>query len=180
MPRGIPWDDLPAGIGERRENPPSSSSSSSALSLSQTPQDINISAGEEITLNVEEEERDYKKDAISVARRVAFGVLCGTMTGASFGAVEILRDAKGMRASKSEAMRKVMRFSGLFGGFFGTYHGIRRVLKMYYPQPAEYNVATAGILSITPLIFLQRGKLRPLIPYSVMLVALDAFNGLND
>lgn len=180
--KGIPWDNLPARIGEKRESEATPSSLPNSSSSVQQSIDISFAdnQGDGLPLDAEEEKRDYQKDAISVGRRVAFGVICGSITGASFGVVEILRDAKAMRASKSEATKKMLRFSGLFGGFFGSYHGMRRILKMYYPQSPEMNVATSAALCITPLVFLNRGKLRPLIPYSIMLVVLDAINGMND
>lgn len=66
----------------------------------------------------------------------------------------------------------------MYCSFFGSYHGIRKVLKLYNPQPPEVNVLMAAVMCISPLIVVP--KLRPLIPYSVMLVGLDALNGIND
>jgi hypothetical protein len=58
------------------------------------------------------------------------------------------------------------------------YHGVRKTLQYAVPQPLENNIIAAAALSITPLVAI--GSLRPLIPYSVMLVAIDAFNEFNE
>jgi hypothetical protein len=61
--------------------------------------------------------------------------------------------------------------------FFGAYHAARKVLQITVPQNRETNMITAAAVCITPLIAI--GSLRPLVPYSVMLVAIDAFNELS-
>lgn len=104
-----------------------------------------------------------------------------------------------MAGKSTVATKKIMRYSVMFAGyvvsmyyiisvcmlttllslrFFGSYHGLRKALNLYNPQPPEWNVITAAACTITPLIFIRR--FRPLIPYSIMLVGLDAFNGMND
>lgn len=100
------------------------------------------------------------------------------MTGVAFGTVDILRDPKSMTAKKAVATAKVLRYGVLFGGFFSTYHGVRKTLHLYNPQPPEVNVISSAVISLTPLIFI--GSMRPLIPYGVMLIGLDAINGLDD
>eukprot|EP01038_Epipyxis_sp_PR26KG_P012962 gene12962-17378_t len=156
--RRVPWDSLPS---------PYRSSSLPSQDLQQPKQEEDLS-----------ETRDYKKDAIEIARRTGFGVVCGSLTGAAFGAVDVLRDHKAMTGKANIATSKMIRFTGLFAGFFGSYHGIRKTLQFYNPQPAEVNVTAAGTVCIIPLIAI--GSLRPMIPYAIMLVALDAINGIND
>ena len=63
-------------------------------------------------------------------------------------------------------------------GLFGTYHGLRKALHIYYPQPIEENILTASCCTVFPLVAFN--SLRPLIPYAVMLIALDAVSGSND
>eukprot|EP01041_Mallomonas_annulata_P005204 gene5204-10418_t len=157
MVRGVPWDELPV-IYEK----------------SRTTQDETAHVKE---VEIIPEERNFLKDSQSILKRVAFGAVCGSLTGATFGFVDILRDAKALAAKKSVATAKVIRYTYLFGGFFGGYHGIRKTLKIYNPQPAEINLITATFLSIAPLTFFP--TLRPLIPYGVMLIALDAINGID-
>lgn len=68
--------------------------------------------------------------------------------------------------------------TGYFFSFFGAYHGTRTVLKLYLHQKSEENILTSAVICLTPLIVF--GKLRPMIPYGIMLIGLDAINGLND
>jgi hypothetical protein len=83
-----------------------------------------------------------------------------------------------MLATKSVATAKVMRFAGLFGSFFGSYHAVRKTFALYNPQPPETNTMLAAAVCVTPLVVVS--KLRPLIPYGILLIGLDAMNGLND
>jgi hypothetical protein len=92
--------------------------------------------------------------------------------------VDVLRDIKIMVAKSDVATAKVLRYSGLFGGFFASYHGVRKTLNLYVPQPRENNLVIAATTCLTPLVFV--GSLRPLLPYGVMLIGLDAINGLDD
>ena len=41
---------------------------------------------------------------------------CGSLTGATFGFVDVLRDSKIMMAKKSVATAKILRYTALFGG----------------------------------------------------------------
>jgi hypothetical protein len=83
-----------------------------------------------------------------------------------------------MSKKSTIATNRIFMYAGKFGGFFALYHGTRKVLKLYVEQPAEMNVATATALSTSPLIILP--SLRPMVPYAIMLIALDAINGIND
>ena len=161
MPRGIPWDELSL-TREKKDAPVLSSKPTEA---------------ELIENNDVDKPRNYYKDADQIGRRVAFGLICGSLTGLCFGTVDILRDTKAMTAKKSIATAKLMRYTGLFGGFFASYHGIRKTLMTYYPQPIENNVVLSAAICVTPLIAFP--ALRPLIPYSIMLIGLDAINGLD-
>jgi hypothetical protein len=42
----------------------------------------------------------------------------------------------------------------------------------------EVNLVSAGALCLSPMLF--HHTLRPMMPYSIVLVAIDAVNGLND
>ena len=83
-----------------------------------------------------------------------------------------------MTAKKAIATAKVFRYSALFGAFFASYHGIRKTLHLYNPQPPEVNVAMSAFVCLVPLVFHR--TTRPLIPYGVVLIGLDAINGLDD
>jgi hypothetical protein len=163
-PRGIPWDDLSVfrdrSYGGVIERPPAP-----------TPVDDGTASSQE------QLPRDLYKDADAIGRRILFGGICGSLTGACFGSVDILRDTKAMTARKNVATTKLLRYTGLFGGFFASYHGIRKTLMLYVPQPVENNVILSSVICITPLVAVP--TLRPLIPYSIMLIGLDAINGLD-
>ena len=155
--KGIPWDELPdkhKACGK--------------------PIDMPAAA-----IPVEEpEERNVMNDVKGIAKRVAFGGVCGSITGATFGFVDVLRDSKAMSQNPRVATARIMQYTGKFGGFFASYHGLRKVLKLYYPQSAEMNVLMATGISVVPLIVMP--SLRPMIPYAIMLIGLDAINGIND
>ena len=156
--RGVPWDDLPSRSGF----------GSKVVEISPV-----------VEPPVEElNERDLIIDLKSIAKRAAFGLVCGSLTGACFGFVDVLRDARAMSKNPKIATNRIVQYTGKFGGFFSLYHGMRRTLKLYYPQPPEMNVLTALTFSLTPLVAMP--KMRPMIPYAIMLVGLDAINGMND
>jgi len=62
--------------------------------------------------------------------------------------------------------------------FFGAYHGVRKVLGIFTPLTAEWNVAAAAAICLTPLAVAP--LLRPMVPYGIVMIGLDAINGLND
>lgn len=62
--------------------------------------------------------------------------------------------------------------------FFALYHGTRKVVALYARQPPEMNVAIAGVVSILPM--LASRTTRKMIPYGLVMIVLDAVNGLND
>ena len=55
---------------------------------------------------------------------------------------------------------------------------MRKLLYLYNPQPPEMNMLTASFISLAPLLAV--GSLRAMLPYGVMLIVLDALNGIND
>lgn len=61
--------------------------------------------------------------------------------------------------------------------FFAAYHGSRKVLQVAIPMSKENNILTAAALCMFPLAGVA--ALRPLAPYGVMLVAIDAYNELS-
>jgi len=73
---------------------------------------------------------------------------------------------------------KVMRYSVCCAGFFSLYQGTRKTLKYNVKQTGEENVMTAAVIALLPMG--SFAITRPLIPYCVCLVAIDAFNGVNE
>jgi len=62
--------------------------------------------------------------------------------------------------------------------FFGAYHGVRKTLQLSFPQPTEVNISLSSAVTLTPLIFVP--SLRPMIPFGIMLIFLDAINSVNE
>jgi hypothetical protein len=62
--------------------------------------------------------------------------------------------------------------------FFGAYHGFRKLLQVTLPTSRETNMISAAALSMAPLAAIPR--FRPMAPYGVMLVAIDAFSEFSD
>lgn len=83
-----------------------------------------------------------------------------------------------MTAKKSIATAKVLKSGALFGCFFSSYHAVRKTLHLYNPQSAEANVISSAAICLTPLLLRQ--STRPLFVYGIMLIGLDAINGLDD
>ena len=155
--KGIPWDEL----------------SNKNYNSNKEPEVVTP-----IPIVNEIDDRDFYKDISSISRRAAFGLVSGSLTGACFGFVDVLRDSKAMTKNPKVATKKVLQFTAKFGCFFAGYHGTRKVLKLYYPQAPEMNVFTAASICVSPLIIIP--SLRPMIPYAIMMVGLDALNGMND
>ncbi len=134
---------------------------------------VAVPVDEEVDENVK-----IQNEVKSIGKRMMFGALTGALTGASFGVIDVLRDPKMMIAQKRTATSKILRYSTYFGGFFSIYHGLRRTLHLYYPQPLEYNIATSAVISLIPVVTV--GKYRNLFPYAAMMIALDTFNSFTE
>ena len=113
-----------------------------------------------------------------IGRRALFGLLVGSLTGASFSAINVVRDSNAMRQKTSVLTNTILQHGLKFGGFFASYHGIRKALKLYVDQPAEMNVSTAAVATMFPLVVVP--SLRPMVPYAIMMIGLDAINGIHD
>lgn len=108
----------------------------------------------------------------------SFPFKLGAFSGASFAFFDILRDPKAMMEKSAASTAKVVRYSVCCAGFFSLYQGTRKTLKYNVKQTGEENVVTAAFISILPMGAFA--MTRPLIPYCVCLVLIDAFNGVND
>ena len=127
----------------------------------------------------ETEEKNLMNDAKAIVKRAAFGMVSGSIAGASFGFVDVLRDTKAMSQRKSVVTSKVLQYTYKCGGIFAGYHAARKTLKLYDPtMSGEVNVMTAMGITMTPLVALK--ALRPMAPYALVLVLLDCLNGIND
>ena len=156
--KGIPWADLPAKHRGQHEYVP---------------------AAEPAAELGEIEERSPLNDAKAILKRATFGMVSGSLAGASFGFVDVLRDTKAMSQRKKVVTTKVLQYTYKCGGIFAGYHAARKSLKLYEPcMSNEVNVATATGITMAPLIAFK--ALRPIAPYAVVLIILDCLNGIND
>jgi len=157
----VPWDDLP-GTWKRKNNEQHHARSEVTVAV---PNDAPIA-------------RNYVQELESIGKRIIFGAICGTIAGASFGFVDVLRDGKIMTSKSKIASAKIIKYSLSFGGMFAFYQGTRKFLKFNVPLSGEENVLTSSIITLAPMVVSP--YLRGLIPYGVLLILIDAFNGIND
>lgn len=115
---------------------------------------------------------------MAIGRKAMTGFLSGLIIGGAIGSIDVLRNVKMMTSSRNVATAKIVRYGYSFGCFFGAYHGLRKAIHTYYPLPAQDNLLIAGLISLSPLVAMA--SLRPLLPYGIVLVVMDAVNGLND
>jgi hypothetical protein len=55
---------------------------------------------------------------------------------------------------------------------------MRKTLKFYVPLDPEMNVGIAAGSCLAPMALLP--KLRPLIPYALVMIGTDVINGIDD
>jgi hypothetical protein len=164
--RGFDWTELPAGIGlEGAEK----------LARSKGGKDGAGTGTEGVATN--ETPRDFKKDMVNIGRRVMFGGVIGALSGAAFGSVDVVKDVKGMLASRKAAATKVMQYSVRFATFNATYQALQYSLNLY--SGLEPEVSFGGTLlrrsSSFPSSFFV--ILHPFILYlNVMLYVQADFN----
>ena len=70
----------------------------------------------EVETELVAKERNYTHELEAIGRRFAFGLVCGGITGATFGFVDVLRDPKAMTLRADVVSKKILRFSAYFGG----------------------------------------------------------------
>jgi hypothetical protein len=168
MVRGVPWDDLPGvkvPIGQRNfamddvdftVDSPQVGSGDGALAVP----------------------RDFKKDAREIGRHIVFGGVIGGLTGVCFGSVDVVKDVKGMVAKRKEAVETVMRYSYRFGAFYSAFQGVLHAAELYSGQPRTNNILGAAFVTIAPMAVVP--SLRSLMPYSALLVVLDAVSSQRE
>ncbi len=61
--------------------------------------------------------------------------------------------------------------------FFGSFQGVRKILKLYNPQPPEVNITLASTICMAPLLVVP--KLRPMLPYGALMILIDVLNGIE-
>jgi hypothetical protein len=121
--RGVPWDNLEHSLDSFRGKGKHQEEVAAAPEVEKAPHKF-----------------DFATDIVEVGRRITFGVVvgieritkfvtfpidqnfdfiatqCGSITGACFGIVEVVRDPAAMRGKRAMATSKVTRFTYLFAG----------------------------------------------------------------
>lgn len=117
--------------------------------------------------------------ANDLSRHVAFGVICGAVTGLTVGAVDAYRLIKAGavvdRARSSQIVFHEMGRSGLVvAGFFSIYQVAKCGLMYGEVEAPEVRVGGATAVSLLPLALVP--PLRRLAPYCLTLVAVDSYH----
>lgn len=134
---------------------------------------------------VEKEERTFEGDLRSIGKHAIFGALIGGISGISIAGIEVVRDTKAITAGSGAASRaKVMKYTGMFGGFFAGFHGLREVLNQNVPQTEDrfndfiQNTSISAGVNMAPI--LAHPRMRTMIPYCVVLIGLDGINAYTE
>jgi len=123
--------------------------------------------------------RGQKFSTPDLFRHVAFGGCIGTITGATFGCMDSLKEAYSStilkRASTGAKMKFMMqgvsRSGFLFGAFFGSFHAVKYGIRVV-ADPGKYaEVIMAGMVSTAALAY--KPTTRASLPYATMLIAMD-------
>ena len=113
-----------------------------------------------------------------VTRHVAFGGICGAVTGLTIGAVDAYRMVKGGSVARSKAAPVAFHEMGRSGlvvaGFFSIYQVIKCGLLAADVDAPEIRVGGATAASLLPLTLVP--ALRRLAPYCLTLVAVDTYH----
>lgn len=113
-----------------------------------------------------------------VTRHVAFGGICGAVTGLSVGAVDAYRLVKAGSVARARASRVAFHEMGRSGlvvaGFFGAYQVVKCGLLACDVDAPEVRVGGATALSLFPVALVP--ALRRLTPYCLTLVAVDTYH----
>jgi hypothetical protein len=183
MPRGIAWDDLPTPyirFSKTRNQPTAPVAKEfTVINSDDTALDAEISEIPKVLTSGEKLDL-YIKNGKEIGSRAAFGLILGGITGLVFETVNAMRDIKGMSSRASIVTKQILRSSVYFGGFFAGYHALRKSLNMYDPMMTqETNIVISSFISSAPLAIVP--KMRPMFPYGIVLIVLDAVSGgFND
>jgi len=175
MPRGIAWDNLPTPYVRfsKERNKPAEPKTPEFTVVEEGSPDMSPIPK---TLTQEEKMDLYMKNGKSLASRGAFGLILGGITGLVFETVNAMRDIKGMSSRASIVTKQILKSSVYFGTFFAGYHVVRKSMNLYDPmQTQQANIAIASITASAPLAIIP--SLRPMFPYGIVLIVLDAVSG---
>eukprot|EP00635_Sarcinochrysidales_sp_CCMP3193_P012939 CAMPEP_0118919670 /NCGR_PEP_ID=MMETSP1166-20130328/18677_1 /TAXON_ID=1104430 /ORGANISM="Chrysoreinhardia sp, Strain CCMP3193" /LENGTH=155 /DNA_ID=CAMNT_0006860199 /DNA_START=21 /DNA_END=489 /DNA_ORIENTATION=- len=110
-------------------------------------------------------------------RYAAFGVICGSMTGLTIGAVDSFRQVRspeGFQRASAVAFSEMARSAILMASFFAGYQSVKCVLQQPLRDDPQVLVGTATTVALAP--FAVMPSLRRLIPYAATLIAVDVYH----
>jgi hypothetical protein len=107
--------------------------------------------------------QNFKKDMVNIGRRVMFGGVIGALSGAAFGSVDVVKDVKGMLASRKAAATKVMQYSVRFATFNATYQALQYSLNLYSGLEPEVSFGGTSLRRSSSFFILS--SFHPLLKY---------------
>ena len=111
-------------------------------------------------------------------RRAVFGIICGTVTGFTVGAVDAYKLFKGGTVKQADlprvAFHEMGRSAVIVAGFFGIYQTVKTGLGFAGVDYPEVKVGTATMVGAAPLSITP--GLRRYVPYCLTLVAVDTYH----
>ena len=111
-------------------------------------------------------------------RRAVFGIICGTVTGFTVGAVDAYKLFKGGTVKQTDlprvAFHEMGRSAVIVAGFFGIYQTVKTGLGFVGVDYPEVKVGTATMVGAAPLSITP--GLRRYVPYGLTLVAVDTYH----
>ncbi|CAM9485183.1 unnamed protein product [Discosporangium mesarthrocarpum] len=130
----------------------------------------------------EKEGKHIVWDTTEFGKRMAFGSICGGVTGITFGAMDghrAIRDDTQKKftttALKTREFTRLTALSGtIFTGFFCTYQSAKYAATLVRNEDDFFNVILASVFSIGPM--LPFPAMRARFPYAALLIGMDTLN----